>query len=180
MKRFSGWAFLVLIVVTGLTAGSRVLGQHVTPAPTYLEARNCPAPCWLGVRPGVSTDEQFTAQLAHAPYSGHQWWQRDDQTLDMFEIAPSIDFQLSLADVMRVLGSPDRAACLRRHDPDVTSGFIYFNGGLIHVMAWHNYQDLRYTPDMQVTKIVYHSTLERGLIERTSPWRGFTNYHQCQ
>ena len=181
--RLFAWALALFIVFTGLAAGMRGVGQIQTPPPTYLETEGCSGPCWQGVRPGVSTNEQFAAQLARAPYTGYQWWEREDNTIDTFQIAPSIHFQITLADVIRVLGAPDRAGCLRLHSADVVSGFVYFNGGLVQVMVWRDSQEMRYTPEMQVNNIVYYSALERGLVERTSPWQGFTTasvYRQCR
>ncbi|MBN1679797.1 MAG: hypothetical protein JW966_05865 [Anaerolineae bacterium] len=177
---------LVLITIVcamsaGLVAGARAIGQTTTPPPTFLETGGCEQPCWQGIKPGKARREQFFYALDdYSPYGGHVSDQ-GDEIITMMEL--SIYGALTVADVMREFGPPERVGCIGLDRTTlypggdwVTSVQLYFAGGLIAVNALRPGDVLRLTPDMRVRSIRYYAPGDPAYpIGQTTGWFGFAS-----
>jgi len=181
---------LLFFLCTVLAAGARLVGQSMSAKPTYLDPGDCEQPCWLGVKPGISTREDFaiTARTA-SPYTGYVT-DYGDGIAARFEI--STYGMLTLGDVVREFGPPDQVSCLgylyRMGQNGQRIGFrtnaqLYFADGLIAVDAVRDDVLLRLSPDMQVRTIRYYAPGEPVYeLGSTIPWHGFAStikYRAC-
>jgi hypothetical protein len=160
----------------------RAMGHMLPPPPTYLETGECEQPCWHGLRPGVDTINQFLFRVREAsPYSGYT---RDegDGVARMFEL--STFGALTLADVIREFGPPERVGCLGLDHTTlyparslVMSADVYYGNGFVEVRLMRPDEVLRLSPDMQVRAIRYYAPGEEPVypIGESTGWRGFAS-----
>jgi hypothetical protein len=181
MLRFVVFSLLVFAAALGLVAGARAAGQQQTPSPAYLDTGDCEQPCWFNVRPGISRVSQFLTELrTRAPYTGHATDQ-GDEVITMFEI--STFGAITLADVLREFGPPERVGCLGlghttlyANHSMVTTTEVYYAGGLVQVNLVHPDQRLHLSPDMQVRTIRYYAPGDPAYpIGTTRSWQGFAS-----
>jgi hypothetical protein len=182
MMRLLALIVVILAVCVGLVTVARAAGRTAPISPTYLEPGPCEQPCWQGVEPGVHTREEITERIRTAsPYSGRTT-DRGDGVVTMFELYTY--GALTLADIVRTLGPPDRVGCLGLEHtalyPDRTVAVavrVYYAEGLIMVDAVR--PDLRphLTPDMQIRSIRYYAPGEPTYpIGETTGWFGFGSH----
>lgn len=191
MMRYAIAGLVVLLAASaGLVAAARAAGQASPPTPTYLEPGDCDQPCWHGLRPGADRAERFlTFVREYSPYSGHATSYDDRSPATQFEL--STFGAITLADVLRVLGVPDRVGCL---GPDhsslfpgqsmVTTARLYFADGLVMVDVARPDQEPRLTPGMRVREVRYYAPGEPAYpIGETTGWHGFAStevYLDCR
>ena len=191
MMRYAiGGLVALLVVSTGMVAAARAVGQASPPTPTYLETGDCEQPCWHGLRPGMDRAERFLAFVReHSPYSGHATSYDDRSPATQFEL--STFGAITLADVLRVFGVPDRVGCL---GPDHSSLFpgqsmvitarLYFADGLVMVDVARPDEVPRLTPGMRVRVVRYYALGEPAYpIGETTGWHGFAStgvYLDCR
>ena len=180
---------IVFALCAGLVAGIRAIGQAIPPTPTYLQTGPCEQPCWQGLRPGRDTVDHFLYQVKQStPYNGRTT-DYGDGVAQMFEL--STFGAITLADVIREFGTPERVGCL---GPDHSSLYpgqqivmavqLYYAKGLVVVDAVRPDVYPRLTPDMRVRAVVYYAPGEPAYpIGATTRWHGFastrTYYLNC-
>lgn len=179
----------LFIVCIALAAGARWLGRSGTPTPTFLETGACEQPCWQGLKPGVDTVDHFLYRVrSSSPFTGRTQ-DRGDAVVEMFEL--SVYGALTLADIVRAFGPPDRVSCLglshsalNSGQPVVTSAEVYYADGLVVVSLVRPDQDPRLSPDMRVRTIRYYAPGDPAYeIGTTTGWRGMGSsavYRVCQ
>lgn len=180
---------VLFAVCAGLAFGVHALGQEVAPSPTYLDTGFCDLPCWQGLRPGVDNINQFLWYAReHTPYSMHTS-DLGDGVATMVEL--STFGAITLADVLREFGPPERVDCLDLTHTTlypgqslVATARVYFAEGLIVVDAVRPDREMRLSPDMQVRTIRYYAPGEPlYAIGATTVWRGFAGenrYPACR
>jgi hypothetical protein len=186
--RWLGTIGAFVVGCAALIAGARGAGQSVALPPTYLEAGACAQPCWQGIKPGISRIEEFMERARTAgPYSGRTT-DYGDGIAAMFEL--STYGALTLGDVLRELGSPERVGCLGLDHSTlvpaqslVMSVNLYFAEGLIVVNAVRSDLLPQLSPGMQVRTIRYYAPGEPVYgIGETTGWHGFATsrrYRVC-
>jgi hypothetical protein len=179
----------VFVVCAVLVIGVRWAAQSRTPPPTFLEPGACEQPCWQGLRPGVDTVDHFLYKVqSSGPYSGRTQ-DAGDSVVAMFEL--SVYGLLTLADVVRDFGPPERVSCLGLTHSTlfpggtiVTAAEAYYADGLVVVSLVRPDQAPRLSPDMRVRTIRYYAPGERAYeIGTTTGWRGMGSsavYPVCQ
>ncbi|MBN1202163.1 MAG: hypothetical protein JXJ20_09935 [Anaerolineae bacterium] len=168
---------VLFLACTGLVVGGRAIGRSISPSPALLEPGDCEQPCWQGIQPGVSTREEFAQQVREVDLYSGRATDYGDSIAVMFEL--STRGWLTLADVIREFGTPERVDCLAwghstAAQSPATSVRLYFAGGLIEVSAMRADDALRLSPDMRVRSIRYYAPGEPTYpVGKTSKWRGF-------
>jgi hypothetical protein len=179
---------VLLAVCSGLVAAARAAGQMDPPAPTYLETGECDQPCWQGIQPGVSTREQFAQRARTVGLFSGRATDYGDGVAAMFEL--STWGVLTLADLLRAFGPPDRVSCLGLDHTTMYPGLslvisvqVYFADGLIVANAVRPDTWPYLSPDMQVRWIRYYAPGEPVYeIGDATPWYGFASvkrYRAC-
>lgn len=179
----------LFVVCTLLVIGARGVGRSSTPPPTFLETGACDQPCWQGLKPGVDTVDHFLYMAqSSGPYAGRTT-DAGDSIVTMFEL--SVYGLLTLADIVRDFGPPERVSCLGLDHSTlfpgaqiVTSAEVYYGDGLVVVsLVWPD-QTPRLSPDMRVRAIRYYAPGERAYeIGTTTGWHGMGSsavYDVCQ
>jgi hypothetical protein len=171
---------MVFALCLGGVVGARAAGRTAPHTPTYLDRGPCEQPCWHGLQPGTDYVDHFFYQVqAATPYTSHTS-DSGDGIVTMFEL--STYGAITLGDVLREFGPPDRVGCLGLDRTTLFPGAfatavrVYFAGGLVVVDAVHRGESLRVTPDMRVRSIRYYAPGEPAYpIGMTTPWHGFTS-----
>lgn len=180
---------IVFVLVAGLVAGVRAIGQAIPSTPTYLQTGPCDQPCWQGLRPGRDYVDHFLYQVKKSsPYSGRTT-DYGDGVAQMFELTTY--GAITLADVIREFGTPERVGCL---GPDHSSLYpgrrmvmavqLYYAKGLVVVDAVRPDDYARLSPDMRVRAVLYYAPGEPTYpIGASTVWHGFastrTYYLNC-
>jgi hypothetical protein len=178
-------AFIVGLwaVCLGLIVGARAVGRSRPTPDTYLDSGNCAQPCWQGIRPGEIAPLDLRARVgktgSYAVVELTDYGDRIARNFGLRALTP-----ITLGDVVRAFGVPDRVACLRpRPQSAITGASIYFAEGLVVVEA-ANPASARLSPDMRVESIFYYSPgLPAYRIGSTAAWGGFAGppvYRVCQ
>ncbi len=172
----------LLALCTGLVVGARALGQGTVPTPTYLEPGTCNQPCWHGLIPGVDRAERFLQRVsADSPYAGHATSYDERSPATQFEL--STYGAITLADVLRLFGLPERVGCLGLDHSAlfpghglVTTAQLYFADGLVMVEAVRPDDVARLSPGMRVRVVRYFAPGEPTYpIGETTGWHGFAS-----
>jgi hypothetical protein len=172
---------VLFVLCLGVVAGARAAGRVIPAPPTYLDSGPCEQPCWHGLQPGRDYMDHFFYQVqAATPYTSHIS-DSGDGIVTVFEL--STYGAITLGDVLREFGPPERVGCL---GPDYTALYpghklvmavrVYFAGGLVVVDAVRPDESPHLTPDMRVRSIRYYAPGEPAYpIGMTTPWHGFTS-----
>jgi hypothetical protein len=172
--------------LAGAIAAARTAGRQTPPSPTFLDTGHCDLPCWQGLQPGLDSTNQFLFRVRQTgPYSGRTT-DYGDGIAARFEL---LTFgAISLADVIREYGSPERVGCLGTDHSAlypgrtlVTSVEVYFAGGLVVVNAVRPDDAPRLTPDMDIRAIDYYGPGEPAYeVGATTDWHGFASTRRYQ
>ncbi|HVO70046.1 MAG TPA: hypothetical protein VMT24_08375 [Aggregatilineaceae bacterium] len=179
--RFITAGVVLFAVCLGAVTGARAAGRLIPETATYLDSGPCEQPCWHGLRPGRDYVDHFLYQVrAASPYTSHTS-DAGDGIVTMFEL--STYGAITVADVLREFGSPERVGCLGLEHTTLYPGHtlamavqLYFAQGLVVVDALRPDESPRLTPDMRVRSIRYYAPGEPAYpIGMTTPWHGFTS-----
>lgn len=178
---------VLLAVVITLITGARLIGRQTAPPPTYLAPGACAQPCWQGLRPGAVNLADLSARVsATTPYILGHTAAYDGVHVTAFSLF--IDEQITLADVIREFGPPERVGCLaytstKQYAGLNTAAEVYYAGGLVVVDVVQTGDLLRLTPAMGVRAVSYYAPGEPAYrIGETTPWHGFATvpvYQSC-
>ena len=187
--RVSIVAVIFVVGFAGLVAGARAIGQTATPTPTYLDTGHCDLPCWQGLQPGLDAmDHFFRMARERTPYSIRTTALGEQQVAVMVEL--STFGAITLADVIREYGPPDRVGCLDWTHTTLfpnagltTTARLYYTDGLVVVDAVRPDDALIVSPDMPVRTIRFYAPGEPLYpIGTSAPWQGFAGgrYPACR
>lgn len=188
LRRLFLAASVLVALCAGLIAVARTAARLGPPPPTYLETGECDQPCWQGIQPGVNTREQFAQRARTIGFYSGRATDYGDGIAAMFEL--STWGALTLADVLRVFGPPDRVGCLGLDHTTMYPGLslvisvqVYFADGLIVASAVRPDTWPTLSPDMQVRWIRYYAPGEPVYeIGASTGWYGFASarrYRAC-
>ncbi|MBI5958595.1 MAG: hypothetical protein HY866_07670 [Chloroflexi bacterium] len=176
------FAILILTLISaGLVGGARLVGRSDPLPPTYLESGACDQPCWQGLQPGSDYIDHFWyAVNQFSPYSGHTS-DYGDGIATMFEL--STFGAITLGDVIREFGSPDRVGCfgadhssLFPGQPMVMAVQVYFANGLVVADVVREEMFPQLVPEMRVRTVRYYAPGEPAYpIGETTAWHGFAS-----
>ena len=182
-------ALLLLTCTVTISTVRGIVQAVVKPTPTHLETGDCEQPCWKNLRPGIINSTQFFFKArSYSPYSGRVN-DRGDDVVRMFEVYTY--GAVSLGDLVREFGAPERVSCLDRTHTTLYSGQqqpalaanVYFAGGLVVANITRGDERTILTPDMSVRSVQYYAPGEPTYpIGETTPWYGFASerrYRAC-
>lgn len=178
MKLGLGVSGLLLLWVSAIGT-ARALGGLLPVSPTYLGSGDCPLPCWQGLMPGEDNINQFMHTVENnSPFRGRTR-DRGDNVAIMFELYPF--GAISLGDLVRELGPPQRVGCLGLGHSALYPGqrgvmeaTVYYADGLVVVNAVLAGDARRLSPQMAVRSVQYHAPGEPlYAIGSTRDWQGF-------
>jgi hypothetical protein len=186
MRRIWTLIGLLLAAFVLLINGARAVRRMIPPPPLYLDTGPCNQPCWQGIQPGITTvaaleSSATTAIIRQTPYRINRAADYGGARIMNFDLSTS--GKLTLGDVMRTWGPPDRIGYLgldySRMDsanrPAVSAEFFYFDG-LIVVQAFGSGEAARLSPAMRVDTITYYAPGEPAYpLGKTTTWHGLAS-----
>lgn len=179
----------LLVMFSILIAGARAFGRRVSLPPTHLESGDCAQPpCWQGIKPGVS-DRWEVERLTYrwltdhsaffdSPYMGTV--RGVDDYLEVFALF-TWGSSLTLADILRDFGTPERISCVCEIPGSKVSGWrgaialgveLYYFDGQVVVVAILPDGAVHLTPSAAISTVCYYAANAYRTPLATMPWRG--------
>jgi hypothetical protein len=173
---------LLLIGLLLLLNGMGVLlARALAPAaslPTFFEVEGCEQPCWMNIKPGITTMSEFDSRLEHIQ-TEMGGWMFEGTSADEGVETPIASFtldvnptpQIRLGDAIVAYGEPDgifiAPATPEASRRRVATVYLYFMEGRIEIRTL----DGRLSPDLPIRYIGMRR--DPHSMEFALPWRGF-------